>query len=145
MTESFTLDCGSGSSSERLKAFFARLKALDDQIQDLAADKRDVIAEAKLAGFHGPALTLVIRRARKDPAAIAEGDALVETYEAITCTGAGAAGTLTFEKGADGTFVPKMVHGGSEAEEKLNRSQKARRTAMTLGELAQAAREGDAR
>jgi uncharacterized protein (UPF0335 family) len=139
--EAFSLDGGGGSSAEQLKSLFQRLRALDDERLEIAGLFNDVVAEAKALGFEGKILRKMVIRARHDPADVEEADQLLETYEAITGSGAGAAGTLTMEKGADGIFKPKMVQGGAEAEEKLSRSARARRSAVTLAEMSERARE----
>lgn len=130
-------------SATLLKAIFTRLRNLDEERQAIAEDVRHVLKEARSAGFHPPVLTLMVRRARKDPQAILEGDGLLETYEAITGTGAGAGGTLRMERGADGVFQAS-IGPPADAEEKLTKATKTRLDAMALAALAAAARgDGD--
>jgi uncharacterized protein (UPF0335 family) len=71
-----------GTPSHRLlQAFIARAERLAAEIADLQADRRDVLAEAKAAGFDPPALREVLRRRKIEPLALADLDSLVAVYE----------------------------------------------------------------
>jgi uncharacterized protein (UPF0335 family) len=64
-----------------LRLYINRIERLDDEIADLRADRKDVVAEAKASGFDPGALREVIKRRKADPQKLAELDAIVETYE----------------------------------------------------------------
>jgi uncharacterized protein (UPF0335 family) len=64
-----------------LRSLIERIERLDDEIADLRADRKDVIAEAKANGFDPKALREVIRRRKMEPDKLNELDALVDTYE----------------------------------------------------------------
>jgi uncharacterized protein (UPF0335 family) len=58
-----------------------RIERLSDEIADLQADRKDVIAEAKANGFDLKALREVLRRRKMEPHQLAELDCLVDVYE----------------------------------------------------------------
>jgi uncharacterized protein (UPF0335 family) len=64
-----------------LQLFISRVERLSDEIADLQADRRDVLAEAKAQGFDPKALREVLRRRKMEPRALAELDDLVSIYE----------------------------------------------------------------
>jgi len=138
--ESFNLS--GGDTAETLRSLFGRGRLIDERKLEVAEEFNELVAEAKAMGFDGATFRRLIMRARKDPAALEEADQLLSTYEAITSSGASAAGTLSMEKGEDGMFRPRMIQGGAEAEQKLSRSAQARRSAVDRAELARRAREG---
>lgn len=72
---------GSTPSHRLLRAIIERVERLDGEIADLRGDRKDVLAEAKAAGFDPKALREVLRRRKMEPDAKMELDALVETYE----------------------------------------------------------------
>jgi len=53
---------------------------LEQEKADIGSDIRDVYAEAKGNGFDTKALRAIVRRRRADAAALAEHEAIVETY-----------------------------------------------------------------
>lgn len=73
-------------SNGQLKAFVERIERIEEEIKSGNDDKRDIYAEAKGEGWDVKALKTVIARRRKDPAALTEHEALVETYEAALGT-----------------------------------------------------------
>ena len=68
------------NSAGQLRSIVERVQRLEEEIAGLNADKRDVFAEAKSAGFDVKALKTVLGILRKDPAARAEQSAIVATY-----------------------------------------------------------------
>lgn len=66
----------------QLRVLVERIERLDDEIADIRADRKDVMAEAKATGFDLPALREVLRRRKLDPASRDQLDGLVGTYEA---------------------------------------------------------------
>lgn len=66
---------------DRLRAFVQRIERLEKEQAAMAADKREVYAEAKGDGFDTAVLRAVIRRRKADRAAVREQDALRELYE----------------------------------------------------------------
>jgi uncharacterized protein (UPF0335 family) len=71
---------------DMLKSFVERVERVQEEIDGLNGDKRDLYAEAKGNGFDVPALKKVIARRRLDPDKRAELDAIMETYEAALGT-----------------------------------------------------------
>jgi uncharacterized protein (UPF0335 family) len=70
-----------GPAPALLQQFVSRLERLADEIADLQADRRDVLAEAKANGFDPKALREVLRRRKMEPRLLAELDCLVAVYE----------------------------------------------------------------
>lgn len=71
-----------GIAREQLKAFVERIERLEEEKAALAADIRDVYAEAKGNGFDVKALRRVIRERRLDRAELQEQEAMVDLYRA---------------------------------------------------------------
>lgn len=71
---------------DMLRSFVERVERVQDEIDGLNGDKRDLYAEAKGNGFDVQALKKVIARRRLDPDKRAELDAIMETYEAALGT-----------------------------------------------------------
>ncbi|CAN5533995.1 hypothetical protein BH09PSE4_BH09PSE4_22850 [soil metagenome] len=134
----FALD--DGSSGEFLKGVVRELEMLEDKAADIREAKRDVRARAKEHGIDLPALAKLLQRRRLSPEDVIEGDALLESYELALGCGAAAVGVLATSRNADGSFEVKMAVGPAAAEQKLTKSQTARRNAVALAELAQRAR-----
>jgi uncharacterized protein (UPF0335 family) len=69
------------SAAKRLRSLIERVERLDDERKSLGDDRKDVMAEAKSAGYDMKAFRELLRRRKKDPSEVEELDQLVETYE----------------------------------------------------------------
>lgn len=79
-----------GIAGEQLRQFVARIERLEEEKAALAADIREVYAEAKGNGFDTKVLRQVIRLRKIDKAERQEMDAILELYlEALGMAGAG--------------------------------------------------------
>jgi uncharacterized protein (UPF0335 family) len=67
-------------AADQLKAFIERIERVEEEIQDLNGDKRDIYAEAKGNGFCTKTIKKIVALRRKDFAVRQEEDALLETY-----------------------------------------------------------------
>lgn len=65
---------------EALKSFVERIENIAEQISDLRDDQKAVFAEAKADGFDPKSIRRIIKRRQKDPAEIAENEAIDGTY-----------------------------------------------------------------
>jgi uncharacterized protein (UPF0335 family) len=72
----------SGVCDERLRLLVERILRLTEERAGITQDIRDVYAEAKAVGYCTRTLRKVVSRAQIKPEDRAEGDALLETYEA---------------------------------------------------------------
>ena len=70
-----------GIASDRLRSIVDRYERLDEDIRALRSDQKDLMAEAKSAGFDVKALRVLIRNRRQDAAEREELELLVATYE----------------------------------------------------------------
>lgn len=70
-----------GIAAERLKSFIERIERLEEEKAALAADVREVYAEAKGTGFDTKIMRQIIKLRKLDAAARAEQDALLELYK----------------------------------------------------------------
>jgi len=68
------------NSKEQLRLIVERVERLTEEKQSIADDIKDVYAEAKGNGYDVKALRAVIRRRKQDAAALAEHEAILETY-----------------------------------------------------------------
>jgi uncharacterized protein (UPF0335 family) len=71
---------GEAVAADRLRAFVQRIERLEEEKAALAADIREIYAEAKGDGFDTKVLRQVIRRRKQDKAEVQEQDALLELY-----------------------------------------------------------------
>lgn len=69
-------------TDDKLKSIVSRVERLMDERDGLAADIRDIYAEAKGHGYVPKILRKVIQRRRMDPDRRAEEDSFQELYEA---------------------------------------------------------------
>ncbi len=70
-----------GIAGDRLRSFIERIEQLDEEIKALNADKSDVYAEAKGAGFDVKTMKALIRRRKMTGMELQEADALLDLYE----------------------------------------------------------------
>jgi uncharacterized protein (UPF0335 family) len=68
------------SAKDQLRAFVARIERLEEEKAALAADLREVYAEAKGSGFDVKALRAVIRLRKQDDNKRREEEAVLATY-----------------------------------------------------------------
>ncbi len=127
-------------AAERLRAFIDSIRANKADIRQLAAENRDLFKEAEQQGFSPKAMRFVMDRMDQEPEKVMALDALVENYEALLGTGAGAIGQLKMERNAEGVFEVAMVQ-EPPAEVKPNKTVMARRSSVALAEAARRARE----
>ena len=80
ISDSDRADAMGGATREKLKQFIARIERLEGEKTELAADVREVYAEAKAFGFDTKVLRKVIARRKVDADKQAEEDALMELY-----------------------------------------------------------------
>lgn len=69
------------SSPARLKSFVERIERLQEEIDGLNGDKKEVYAEAKGTGFDVKVMKIVIRLRKMESADRQEQEELVETYK----------------------------------------------------------------
>ena len=67
-------------AGDRLRSFIERIERLEEVKALLAADIREVYAEAKAVGFDGKTMRAIIKERRMDEAARAEQAALLDIY-----------------------------------------------------------------
>ena len=71
----------SGIAADRLRAFVERVERLEEEKAALAADIREVYAEAKGVGFDPKIMRQVIKLRAMDTAEAQEQDALLDAYK----------------------------------------------------------------
>jgi uncharacterized protein (UPF0335 family) len=84
-----------GFAAEQLKAMVERIERLLEEKEGIASDIRDIFAEAKGNGFHGPTIRKIIALRKQDAAERDEADALLDTYKRAL----GMQGSFNFEDG----------------------------------------------
>jgi len=70
------------STDRRLKGQIERVELIDAEIDNLRAERREVMAETKAMGYDMATFRQVLARRKLTPAERAAGDALIEAYEA---------------------------------------------------------------
>lgn len=69
-----------GIASDRLRSIIERWERLDEEVKALRDDQKDIMAEAKSAGFDTKVVRDLIRIRRQEPAEVEERDALLALY-----------------------------------------------------------------
>lgn len=69
-----------GVAGDRLRSFIERIERLEEEKAALAADIREVYAEAKGTGFSAAVIRKLIAMRKKDPADLAEEEELLDLY-----------------------------------------------------------------
>lgn len=69
-----------GISSDQLQSIVQRLERLEEEKKSLAADIKEIYAEAKAAGFNTKILRTVIKLRTLDRAERQEQDSLIDLY-----------------------------------------------------------------
>jgi uncharacterized protein (UPF0335 family) len=72
-------DIGSNSNAQ-LKSIVERIENLESEKKTISDDIKDVYGEAKGNGYDVKILRKVVAIRKKDPAALAEEEAILETY-----------------------------------------------------------------
>jgi len=70
-----------GVAGDRLKSFVERIERLEEEKAGLAADVRDVYAEAKAAGFEVKVVRQIVRLRKMDHQDRQEEQSLLELYK----------------------------------------------------------------
>ncbi len=73
---------GGNIAAKRLRAFIERIERLEEEKAALAADVREVYAEAKGDGFDAKTMRQIVRLRKLDSADRAEQEALLDLYKA---------------------------------------------------------------
>jgi uncharacterized protein (UPF0335 family) len=71
---------GSGIAADQLRSYIERIERLEEEKRGLAADIRDVYAEAKGNGFEPKVMRRVVALRRMESADRQELDALLDLY-----------------------------------------------------------------
>lgn len=70
-----------GLNAERLKTIVERIEHINEEISGLMSDRKDIMLEAKSAGFDTKAITHVIKMRKKNASEREMEEALFTTYE----------------------------------------------------------------
>ena len=70
-----------GIAAERLRQLIERIERLEDEKAALAADVREIYAEAKAVGFDAKVMRQIIKLRKMDMADQQEMEALIDTYK----------------------------------------------------------------
>ena len=71
------------ASDDRLRSFIERIERLEEEKSGIAADIRDVFAEAKAFGYDIKAMRAVLKLRKMDAADRDEQDFLIEEYKRL--------------------------------------------------------------
>jgi uncharacterized protein (UPF0335 family) len=73
---------GGGIAAKRLRTFIERIERLEEEKAALAADIREVYAEAKSDGFDAKTMRQVVKLRKMDSSDRQEQEALLDLYKA---------------------------------------------------------------
>lgn len=68
------------TADTRLKAYLERIESIEADRTDLGDDLKAVYAELKADGFEPKAVRAMVKRRKKDPAALAEAETILHSY-----------------------------------------------------------------
>lgn len=75
-----------GIAADRLRSIIERTERLEEERKALSGDIRDIMAEAKSAGFDVKVIKQIIRIRKQEPAEVEEQETLLDIYRrAIGC------------------------------------------------------------
>ncbi|MDW8444100.1 MAG: DUF2312 domain-containing protein [Acetobacteraceae bacterium] len=74
-------DAAYGIAADRLRSLVERIERLEEERRALAADIKDVYAEAKSAGFDVKVMRQLIRLRRQDQAEVQHQESLLDLYK----------------------------------------------------------------
>lgn len=69
-----------GIAAERLRSIIERVERLEEERKALSSDIKDIMAEAKSAGFDVKVIRQVIRLRKQEPADVEEQETLLDLY-----------------------------------------------------------------
>jgi uncharacterized protein (UPF0335 family) len=72
-----------GIAADRLRTFVERIERLEEDRAAISADIREVLSEAKSAGFDVPTIRQVVRLRKMDRQDLQERDSLLELYRDV--------------------------------------------------------------
>jgi len=71
-------------NSDKLKSIIERFEALEQEVEALKYDQKDILTEAKNGGFNVKAIRAVIRRRKKDREELKRVEEVADDYE-VAC------------------------------------------------------------
>lgn len=69
-----------GIAADRLRSIIERVERLEEEKKALSSDIKDIMAEAKSAGFDVKVIRQVIRIRKQEPAEVEEQETLLDLY-----------------------------------------------------------------
>ena len=69
-----------GIAADRLRSIIERVERLEEEKKALSSDIKDIMAEAKSAGFDVAVIRKILAMRRQEPADVEEQDALLDLY-----------------------------------------------------------------
>lgn len=75
-------ETGQSIAADELRLLIERIERLEEEKAAMAANIRDVYAEAKARGYDAKAMRAIVRLRRMETAARQEAEALLDTYKA---------------------------------------------------------------
>ncbi|MFS8371337.1 DUF2312 domain-containing protein [Acetobacter indonesiensis] len=70
-----------GIAADRLRSFIERWERMDEEKKAIASDQKDIMLEAKSAGYDCKVIRQIIQMRKKDPAELDEMELILETYK----------------------------------------------------------------
>lgn len=69
-----------GIAADRLRSIIERVERIEEEKKALSSDIKDIMAEAKSAGFEVKVIRQIIRQRKQEPAEVEEQDTLLDLY-----------------------------------------------------------------
>ena len=81
MAKSVQIEAGHNSvAADRLRSIIERWERLDEEVKSLRSDQKDIMTEAKSAGFDCAVIRQLIKERKMDPAEVEERETLLDVY-----------------------------------------------------------------
>lgn len=69
-----------GIAAERLRSIVERIERLEEEKKSLSSDIKDIMTEAKSAGFEVKIIRQILRIRKQEPAEVEEQESLLDLY-----------------------------------------------------------------
>ena len=70
-----------GIAADRLRSIIERVERMDEEKKAIASDQKDIMLEAKAAGYDCKVIRQIIQMRKKDPAELDGQELILETYK----------------------------------------------------------------
>lgn len=74
-------DAAHDAAADQIRAYVERIERMDQEIKDAQGDRKEILAEAKGAGYCTKTLQQIVKLRKRDRDDIAEEEAILDLYK----------------------------------------------------------------